>query len=72
MGGNAVVPFKVFDRKKKEMWLVLNYQGGQDQSYLVAREVDSDQDGELKIINASELSRFKLVEFAVATSDLGD
>ena len=46
-----MVPFRVFDRENKEMWIVLNYQnGGTSGSYLISREDDGDSDGELRII----------------------
>ena len=41
-----MVPFCVFDRENKEMWIVLNYQGGgASGSYLMSREDDGDSDG---------------------------
>lgn len=60
-----MVPFRVFDKENKEMWVILNYhsQSGGEGSYLAAREDDTDKDGEIQIIPAGQLSRFRLVDF---------
>lgn len=59
-----MVPFRVFDRDKKEMWIVLNFhmdpQGG---SYLLAREDDSEQDGIMRLVTPSEITKMRLVDF---------
>ncbi len=60
-----MVPFRVYDRENKMMWIVLNFHpdaqsGG---GYLLAREDDSDEDGEMKIVKASDMTRFRLVDF---------
>jgi hypothetical protein len=65
-----MVPFRVFDRDKKEMWIVLNYQaGGTAGSYLMSREDDGDNDGELRIIKAEEMLKFRLVDFLEEAED---
>ena len=61
-----MIPFKVFDRDKKVTWLILNYhsspKGG---TYLAALEDDNtDTDGNLHILDAEELTQFRLVGFA--------
>ena len=61
-----MIPFKVFDRKKKITWLVLNYhpakEGGE---YLVAREDDTHKkDGDLQLMTAEEIAQFRMVGFA--------
>lgn len=62
-----MVPFRVFSRETKNMWVVLNYQPGtaaNDRgSYLVAREDDDEKDGEMAIISADELAKYRLVDF---------
>ena len=59
-----MVPFRVFDRDKKEMWIVLNYQpGGTAGSYLLSREDDGESDGELRIVKAEDMLKFRLVDF---------
>ena len=60
-----MVPFRVFDRSNKQMWQIINFHpdnaaGG---SYLATREDDSDSDGDMKLISAQELVRFKFVDF---------
>ena len=60
-----MVPFRVFDRENKAIWIVLNFHpeptgGG---AYLLAREDDSDLDGEIRIVAAAEMTGFKLVDF---------
>ncbi len=60
-----MVPFRVFDRAEKKMWQVLNYHPGGDKGgyYLVTREDDSENDGEMQIIAATTLVEFKFIEF---------
>jgi hypothetical protein len=65
-----MVPFRVFDRENKEMWIVLNYQTGEASgSYLMAREDDGDSDGEIRIVPAKDLVRFRLVDFLEESDD---
>jgi hypothetical protein len=56
-----MVPFRVFDRDNKEMWIVLNYQT--DGTYLIAREADDERDGEMRQVNTKELVNYRLVDF---------
>lgn len=65
-----MVPFRVYDRANREMWIVLNYHSKDDQ-YLVAREDDSDADGEMAVISASAISKFKLVDFLDEVDEMG-
>mgnify|MGYP005610809551 CR=1 FL=1 len=59
-----MVPFRVFDRENKITWIVLNYHPGQNGGqYLVAREDDSNQDGEMSVLSADEISKYRLVDF---------
>lgn len=59
-----MIPFKLFDKNEKITWIVLNYQNtGKDGQYLIAREDDSDLDGEIKIVSAEELTNWKLLGF---------
>ncbi len=59
-----MVPFRVFDREKKEMWIVLNYQnGGTTGSYLMSREDDGDGDGEMRLVPAEGMVKYRLVDF---------
>jgi hypothetical protein len=51
------------------MWIVLNYQAKED-TYLLAREDDSDADGEMNIIPSSAMTKFKLVDFLDEADDL--
>lgn len=60
-----MIPFRIFDRDKKELWIVLNFEpmqkGGR---YLAAREDDtSDLDGSLGFISSDDLDKYKFVEF---------
>lgn len=57
-----MVPFRIYDKVAREMWIVLSYQSKED-SYLVAREDDSDADGEMRIIASKDMLKFKLVDF---------
>ncbi|MEI6832652.1 MAG: hypothetical protein WCL28_01565 [bacterium] len=57
-----MVPFRIYDKVAREMWIVLSYQSKED-SYLVAREDDSDADGEMRIIASKDMPKFKLVDF---------
>jgi len=68
-----MVPFRVFDRDNKEMWIVLNYQAGAGHgSYLLAREDDSDADGEMKIVKAEDLAKLKMVDFLDESEEYRD
>jgi hypothetical protein len=57
----------VFDRENKEMWVVLNYHPGtapnDNGTYLLAREDDNEKDGEMSVVPATELAKFRLVDF---------
>ena len=66
-----MVPFRVFDRDKKTMWIVLNYHAGEANggSYLLAREDDSDHDGELRIVAANAMTGYRLVDFLDEAED---
>jgi hypothetical protein len=66
-----MIPFRVFDRDKKAMWIVLNYHAGDSNggSYLLAREDDSENDGELKIVPANSMAGFRLVDFLDEAED---
>lgn len=64
-----MVPFRVYDRANREMWIVLNYHSKED-SYLLAREDDSDADGEMAIVTSAALTKFKLVDFLDEADDM--
>ncbi len=60
-----MIPFRIFDRDKKELWVVLSFEampkGGR---YLVAREDDtSENDGAMSFIMSDDLERYRFVEF---------
>ena len=59
-----MIPFRVFDRENKEMWVVINYHpdqsGGQ---YLIAMESDDDTDGSLKLVTPTQVAACRLVDF---------
>lgn len=57
-----MVPFRIYDKAAREMWIVLNYHSKED-AYLLAREDDSDADGEMRIMPARDITKFKLVDF---------
>lgn len=65
-----MVPFQVFDKERKELWLVLNYEeqpkgGGR---YLAAREDDnSEADGVMTFFTGEDLGRFRFVGFMRAS-----
>lgn len=60
-----MLPFRVFDKEKKQMWQVINYHPGtnSDGSYLATKEDDDVTDGDMRIIPAAELVSFKFVDF---------
>ena len=62
-----MMPFRVFNRENKEMWVVLNYHPGSapgdNGTYLLAREDDAERDGEMSLVTADQLSKFRLVDF---------
>lgn len=71
-----MMPFRVFDRENKEMWVVLNYHPGTTPSdngtYMLAREDDGEKDGEMAIVPASVLSKFRLVDFLEESDDFAE
>jgi hypothetical protein len=60
-----MLPFRVFDKEKKQMWQVINYHpgAGSEGSYLATKEDDDTTDGDMLIIPAKELVTFKFVDF---------
>ena len=59
-----MLPFRVFDKEKKQMWQVINYHpGANDGTYLATKEDDDSTDGDMRIIPAAELVNFKFVDF---------
>jgi hypothetical protein len=66
-----MVPFRVFDRDKKEMWIVINYHSEQG-AYLAAREDDTEIDGLMKLISSSDLLKMRLVDFLDEADDFRD
>lgn len=68
--GVAMVPFRVFDAKNKQLWIVLNYHPGeQNGSYLVAKEDDGEDDGAMEIITAEKIKQFRLIDFLDGGTD---
>ena len=55
-------PFRVYDKQKKLTWVVLNYHSATD-SYLVARQDDSNLDGEIAQISSEHLQGLRFVDF---------
>ena len=61
-----MVPFRVFDQEKKAMWIVLNFHPGSSEakpSYLIAREDESNLDGQMELVSPEELSKYRLIDF---------
>ena len=55
-----MVPFRVFHRENKELWIVLNYHPSNDGgSYLLAKDDDTDRDGEMSLVAAKDLVKYK-------------
>lgn len=68
-----MIPFRVFDRNNKQMWQIINYhQDASGGSYLATLEDDSANDGDMKIIPASELVNFKFVDFLDESDEFGE
>jgi hypothetical protein len=64
-----MLPFKIFDKKTKTTWLIINYQAGKGSgTFLAAREDDSPQDGELSVLSLEDLVGCRMLEF-VAEAD---
>ena len=68
-----MVPFRVYDKENKVMWIVLNFHpnGEHGGTYLLAREDDSDEDGEMKVLQASEITGLRFVDFLDEGGDYG-
>lgn len=62
-----MVPFRVIDQDSKQMWIVLNYHTGvapgDEGSYLVAKQDEDERDLPMQIIPASQMAKFRLVDF---------
>ncbi len=60
-----MIPFRVYDRDAKQMWIVLNYHpsDGAGGSYLAAKEDDGGADGDMRLVTAKDLAAFKFVDF---------
>lgn len=60
-----MVPFRVFDRDNKQMWQIINFHpnGGTEGAYLATKEDDDSTDGDMRIIPADELAKYKFVDF---------
>lgn len=69
-----MVPFRVFDREKKQMWQVINYHPDPESggSYLATKEDDSDSDGDMQIIAAKDLVKFRFVDFLEEAEPFAD
>lgn len=57
-----MIPFRAFDRDQKQMWVIINYHPTSG-TYLVAREDDSDTDGDMRLIPEKDIAKFRLVDF---------
>lgn len=62
-----MVPFRAFDREKREMWIVLNYHpsaaAGDQGTYLAALEDADERDWEMRVFSVGDLAKFRLVDF---------
>jgi hypothetical protein len=69
-----MIPFRVFDRTNKQMWQIINYHPSATTqgSYLAIREDDTESDGEMKIIKAEDLVKFKFVDFLDDSESYGE
>lgn len=59
-----MIPFRVFHREKKEMYIVINFQSdAQGGGFLVSRQNDSDSEGEMLIIPTQEMKKYRFEGF---------
>ena len=58
-----MIPFRIFHREKKEMFIVINYQDVAGGNYLAARQSDSDSEGELLLIASQDLKKYRFEGF---------
>ena len=59
-----MLPFRIFDKKTKITWLIINFQPGKGSgSFLAAREDDSQLDGELTLLSLEDLIGCRMLEF---------
>ncbi len=70
-----MVPFRAFDREKREMWIILNYHPaaapGEAGGYLAAREDADERDWEMKLFTVPELTKLRLVDFLEGDDEEG-
>lgn len=66
-----MIPFRVFDREHKQMWLVVNYHPDSNGagSYLATKEDDSDTDGDMRLIAAKDIVKMRFVDFLDEEND---
>ncbi len=59
-----MLPFRIFDKKNKTTWLIINFQPGKGTgTFLAAREDDSAQDGELTLLTLEDIVGCRMLEF---------
>ncbi|MBP9707060.1 MAG: hypothetical protein KBD78_05405 [Oligoflexales bacterium] len=67
-----MIPFRLFNRDKKEMWMVVEKLPAKDQKgrFLCAKEdEDAQKDGVLKIFDEDELLKMRFVDFLEESDD---
>lgn len=63
-----MIPFRIYDREKREMWICLNYHTSSNE-YLVARDDEGETDGDLQLLKADAIAKMKLVDFIEEDDD---
>lgn len=64
-----MVPFRIYDKEKKQVWQVINFHPNMDKgSYLASYDGeehgdDSSRDGEMRFISADEMLNFRFIDF---------
>ena len=57
-----MVPFRVYDKEGKKLWIVLNFHPNSGE-YLVALEEEGEDDGLMMTISSADLAKYRLVDF---------
>lgn len=65
-----MIPFRVFDQEKRQLWQIINHHQGSDGGqYLAALDGEDPEDdeqgidGEIRLIPAADIVKYKFVDF---------
>ena len=66
-----MVPFRVFDKEAKQLWLVVNYHASSD-TYLMAQEDDAERDYALVRVESAKMEQYRFIDFVEGADNAVD